>query len=179
MTKEAAGRGVEGTVRRYVGETLSFVEVIIYVSLGSLLGGASLVGIAGAAHLLWVALKDWTGVSSVFLLIDRLLFVLMLVEILHTVRISIRSHKLVVEPFLIVGLIASIRRMLVMTLQAETMTSVSHWSAEGKTLFQASMIELGVLAVVITVLVAAIVAMRRTRMAATSKALEPFVTKSV
>jgi len=41
---------------------------------------------------------------------EQLLIVLMLVEILHTVRISIRSHKLmIVEPFLIVGLIASIR----------------------------------------------------------------------
>lgn len=179
MKKEATARSVEGTVRIYVGEALSFVEVIIYVSLGTLLGGASLVGIAGAAHLLWIALRDWTGATSVFLLIDRLLFVLMQVEILHTVRISIRSHKLVVEPFLIVGLIASIRRMLVLTLQAESMTSASHWSTEGKPLFEASMIELGVLAMVIAVLVAAIVAMRRTRTAATSKAIEPFVSKSL
>lgn len=179
MKKEATSLGAEGAVRVYVGRTLSFVEVIIYVSLGSLLGGASLIGIAGAAHLLWIALKDWTGVSSVFLLIDRLLFVLMLVEILHTVRISIRSHKLVVEPFLIVGLIASIRRMLVLTLQAETMTSASHWSPEGQTLFRASMIELGVLALVISVLVAAIVAMRRTHTAASSKDLQPFIAKSV
>ncbi|PYT32499.1 MAG: hypothetical protein DMG57_01545 [Acidobacteria bacterium] len=37
----------------------------------------------------------------------------MLVEILHTVRISIRSHNLVTVPFLVVGLIASIRRMFV------------------------------------------------------------------
>lgn len=82
----------------------------------------------------------------------------MLVEILHTVRISIRSHKLVVEPFLIVGLIASIRRMLVLTLQAESMTNASHWSTESKPLFEASIIELGVLALVIAVLVATIVA---------------------
>jgi hypothetical protein len=41
----------------------------------------------------------------------------MLVEILHTVRISIRSHILVTEPFLVIGLIASIRRILVITLK--------------------------------------------------------------
>ena len=46
------------------------------------------------------------------------LFVLMLVEILHTVRVSIRSGNLNAEPFLIVGLIASIRRVLVITLQS-------------------------------------------------------------
>jgi hypothetical protein len=47
----------------------------------------------------------------------------MLVEILHTVRISIRSHILVItEPFLVVGLIASIRSILVITLEAATLT---------------------------------------------------------
>ena len=48
---------------------------------------------------------------------NELLIVLMLVEILHTVRISIRSHVLVTEPFLVVGLIAAIRRILVITLE--------------------------------------------------------------
>lgn len=46
MAKEATSRGVEGSVRFYVGEALSFVEVVIYVSPGVLLGGASMVGIA-------------------------------------------------------------------------------------------------------------------------------------
>ncbi|HYL15245.1 MAG TPA: phosphate-starvation-inducible PsiE family protein [Terriglobales bacterium] len=55
--------------------------------------------------------------------LDQLLVVLMLVEILHTVRISIRSHILVTEPFLIVGLIASLRRSLVITLEAATLTN--------------------------------------------------------
>ena len=36
---------------------------------------------------------------------DELLVALMLVEILHTVRISICSHLLVTEPFLVIGLI--------------------------------------------------------------------------
>lgn len=44
------------------------------------------------------------------LALDQLLLVLMMVEILHTVRISIRTQALTVIPFLIVGLIATIRR---------------------------------------------------------------------
>jgi len=61
-----------------------------------------------------------------------LLIVLMLVEILHTVRISIRSHKLMIaEPFLVVGLIASIRRMLVITLEAATLSREGAWVSEG------------------------------------------------
>jgi Phosphate-starvation-inducible E family len=46
---------------------------------------------------------------------DRDMFVLMLIEILHTVRGSVRSGELTPEPFLIVGLIASIRNVLVIT----------------------------------------------------------------
>jgi len=73
------------------------------------------------------------------------LVVLMLVEILHTVRVSIRSHILVTEPFLVVGLIASIRRILVITLEASTLTKEGSWSTQGASIFRASMLELGLL----------------------------------
>ncbi len=56
---------------------------------------------------------------------------LMLVEILHTVRISLGSHVLVAEPFLVIGLIASIRRMLVISLELATLTKPGAWSTEG------------------------------------------------
>ena len=39
----------------------------------------------------------------------------MLVELLYTVRVSFRQHALLPEPFLIVGLIAATRRILVVT----------------------------------------------------------------
>lgn len=47
--------------------------------------------------------------------LGNLLLVLMLAEILYTVRISITEHTLVPQPFLIVGLIAGIRRILVIS----------------------------------------------------------------
>ncbi len=46
-------------------------------------------------------------------LLDRLLLVLILVEIVHTVVLSLRSHQLAAEPFIVVGLVAVIRRILV------------------------------------------------------------------
>ncbi len=45
-------------------------------------------------------------------LIDRVLLVLILVEIVHTVVLSLRAHRLVAQPFIVVGLIAVIRRIL-------------------------------------------------------------------
>jgi len=131
--------------------------------LGTLLAVAAFLGIAGASSLMLNAFHAWAGTEAVFDLIDRLLLVLMLLEILHTLRISIRSHRLVVEPFLVVGLIASIRRTLVLTMQAESLTSKEHWADGGKPIFDASMIELCVLALVIAVLVAAIFVMRQTK----------------
>jgi uncharacterized membrane protein (DUF373 family) len=46
-------------------------------------------------------------------LLDRLLLVLIVAEIVHTVVLSLRAHRLVAQPFIIVGLVAVIRRILV------------------------------------------------------------------
>jgi Flp pilus assembly CpaF family ATPase len=79
-----------------------------------------------------------------------------------TVRISIHSHILVAEPFLVMGLIASIRRILVITLEAATLTKDGTWSTEAASiLFRASMIELGLLALLIIILVFSITLLRR------------------
>jgi hypothetical protein len=44
---------------------------------------------------------------------------------------------LVTEPFLVIGLIASIRRMLVISLELATLTKQGAWSSEGASLFRA------------------------------------------
>ena len=45
-------------------------------------------------------------------LLDQVLLVLILVEIVHTVVLSLRAHRLVAQPFIVVGLVAVIRRIL-------------------------------------------------------------------
>src|SRR5271163_4061605 len=134
-------QSIEARIRIGYCDYLSLVEVLIYILLGTLLAVAAALGVAGAFSLVAGALRDWTGTEAIFELIDRLLLVLMLLEILHTLRISIRSHALVVEPFLIVGLIASIRRILVLGMQAEALTKKENWTGSGEQLFRASMIE--------------------------------------
>jgi hypothetical protein len=142
---------------------LGHVETAVYAVLGILLAATALLAIIGSLHLLANGIRDFTGTAAIFLLIDRLLLVLMLVELLHTVRISIRSHALVVEPFLIIGLIAIIRRTLVLTLQAEGFTQDTQWTSDVESHFRASMVEAGVLALLIAVLVASIYVIRKTR----------------
>jgi len=133
----------------------------LYVALALLLCATSVLVIVGAAVTLWTGLGDWTETNTVFLVIDRLLVVLMLVEILHTVLVSVRSGALSCEPFLIVGLIASIRRILVITLQTSQTTKQGGLSNDADRVFHTSMIELGVLAMLILVMVASIYLLRR------------------
>lgn len=53
--------------------------------------------------------------AAVIGLLDRLLLVLMTIELLYTVQVSFREHALAPEPFLVVGLVAVTRRILVLT----------------------------------------------------------------
>ena len=146
---------------RSTADLMHKAEQLVYAVTGLMLVAALLIALAGSASLLFDGVKDWTGTDAVYRIIDRLLFVLMLVEILHTVHASIRSGTLLCEPFLIVGLIACIRRILVITLETSQITQPEKWNPANQTLFQSSMIELGVLAALIVVLVGGIWAISR------------------
>ena len=50
--------------------------------------------------------------TAVVNLLNRVLLVLILVEIMHTVVLSLRAHHLVTQPLLAVGLVAVIRKIL-------------------------------------------------------------------
>src|SRR5438128_5629968 len=153
---------VEQRTRRQFDYYLGQAEIAIYTVLAVLLAVTALLTIATSAEILWAGLRHWTVAAQSLKVLNELLIVLMLVEILHTVRISIRSHVLVTEPFLVVGLIASIRRILVITLEAATLTKEGTWTTEGaRGIFHSSMIELGLLGLVILVLVVSITLLRR------------------
>jgi uncharacterized membrane protein (DUF373 family) len=50
--------------------------------------------------------------AAVNALLDRVLLTLILVEIVHTVVLSLRAHHLVAQPLIVVGLVATIRKVL-------------------------------------------------------------------
>lgn len=151
----------DSSVRLLSTKAFQQVEHGLYVALAALLCATSLLALVDAAVTLWSGLGDWTGTNSVFVVIDRLLVVLMLIEILHTVHVSMRSGALTCEPFLVVGLIASIRRVLVITLESSQVAQHGDMSESGERLFRTSMIELGVLGVLILVMVVSIYLLRR------------------
>jgi uncharacterized membrane protein (DUF373 family) len=136
-------------------------ELVAYLVLGMLLAFMVVVGIFRAAQSLWGSLADFASAAAYIQTIDRILFVLMVVEILHTVRDSVRSRVLVCEPFLIVGLIASIRRVLVITLEASQAGQPGGWNPNAQAQVSSTMLELSVLGGLILVLVISIYLLRR------------------
>lgn len=139
---------------------LTRAETIVYVVTAVLLTVAAVTLLASAS---WrFVVTDLTNAETgageaALLLLDRLLLVLMLVEILYTVRASLRTHTLVPEPFLIVGLIAGVRRILVITAEAWHLGEVRPEE------FRMGMIELGLLTVMTLAIVVAVVLLRRFR----------------
>jgi uncharacterized membrane protein (DUF373 family) len=94
--------------------------------------------------------------------LDRVLLAFIFVELIDTVRVTVRERGIfIAEPFLLVGLIAVVRRILLLTAEIEQA------SAEE---FQNMLIELGVMTGLVIVLTIALYFTRRMRL--TEKELE-------
>jgi hypothetical protein len=93
--------------------------------------------------------------TNVVALLDRGLLILLVVELLYTVQISFRAHGLVPEPFLLIGLIAAIRRVLLLT------TEMAQVHAQSDAVFQRFIAELVVLTFMILALVISLVLLRK------------------
>jgi uncharacterized membrane protein (DUF373 family) len=159
MTEDFSNRIT--TSRQLADQIFQHIETLAYVVLGALLAVAAFLGIADAAVELFRAAQSFGNTEVLVAAVDGLLFVLMVVEILHTVRASFRSGTLVCEPFLIVGLIASIRRVLVITLQSSQVNKPGNWSADSEAILHSTMLELAVLGALIFVMVASIYLLRK------------------
>src|ERR1700722_12615439 len=77
--------------------------------------------------------------------LNTVLLVMMTMEIVYTVAITLKSHTLDAEPFLIIGVIAGIRRVLVIT---ATSTKLEEHPEQ----FHNTLVELGLLAVTVVAL---------------------------
>jgi uncharacterized membrane protein (DUF373 family) len=110
--------------------------------------------VQGAVDLAHTAMSGM-DVRAIVGVLDRILLALMVVELLYTVQVSFREHALVPEPFLLVALIAGVRRILVITAE------FSAQDGKDERMFQHVMWELGLLTVLIVVLVASLVLLRQ------------------
>ncbi len=133
--------------------TLVWAERIVFLAIGVLLFAAALLFLRQSAGVLLAMLTESGGSPSAFgsQFLDVILLVLMIVELAYTVILSLRGAVLAAEPFLIVGLIAVIRRMLVIT--------VGEMGPHGTDVRQ-TIYELGILTVIVLVFVGSIALLR-------------------
>lgn len=92
---------------------------------------------------------------AIVLVIDKIMLALMLIEILYTVRVSLQQHSLSPEPFLLVALIAAIRRILVISVESGYLITVNQ---DG---FLNLLIEIGVLGILVIFFVFAYIQLKK------------------
>ena len=109
---EAAARGY--TPAAWLG----YIEDGIYLVTAALLAATALVLVAATGRELIRSRTEGSMRERALKALDSLLLVLMIVELLHTIRLFIVGHALVPEPFLVVALIAGVRRVLILTTEA-------------------------------------------------------------
>src|SRR5262247_3893089 len=126
----------------------------MYVALAALLALSALVLLGATAVTLVRSVVGGGLPGSIVGLLDQLLLVLMVVEILYTVHVSFREHVLTAPPFLLVALIAAVRRMVVLTAETHKL------SQENPAGYQRAMVELGVLGAVALSLVVCLYLLR-------------------
>ena len=132
-----------GGIKR-ANAALEAVEHVVYLAIAALLVAASFV-------LLVIAAKDLAGVIGDFTAdpvvetLDTLLLLFVFVELLAAVRITVAKRELVAEPFLLVGIIASIKEIVVLSVKAAE--SIGEWQ-----MFRDQMVEIAVLGVVVLLL---------------------------
>jgi len=137
---------------RKVRGALAGVEELLYIIVGVLLLGAAALVVVGSVHDAIYPAKDQRSAIDIGVtLLDGILLTLIVAELLHTLRLVVLRGEIVAEPFLFVGLIAVVRRILVVT------ASLEHESVPPTN----ELIELGLLGVLTLTLAIAIYLIRR------------------
>jgi uncharacterized membrane protein (DUF373 family) len=135
-------------LRDKISSVFTRVEDVTYVGLAVLLAVSALFLLFAAAWSLIEGISSSSPAKELTIeALDQILLVLMIVEILSTVQVSFREHVLTPEPFLVVALIAAIRRILVITAEFSSPSEVLEAA------FRNAMFELGLLTVLIFSLV--------------------------
>jgi uncharacterized membrane protein (DUF373 family) len=141
--------------RTWIAALLGYGEFLIdaAVAVALTVGGVILLGVViyDFVH----ELGDAPFIGQVLELLSGLLLVFIFTELISTVRVVIARRTVQAEPFLIVGIVAAIRRLIVISAEAEEQL--------GTPRFRDLMLEIAVLAGTVLVLGATVLLLRITR----------------
>lgn len=131
------------------------IEETLYVIVGLLLLAAAAFIVVGTVSGLVDAVSNHrSAVDTGVMVLDRVLLTLIVAELLHTLRYVVLRGRIVVDPFLFVGLIAVVRRILIITAELERQTP-------GGRALTNQLLELGLLGFLALALAVAIYLVRR------------------
>jgi len=156
MAKAKSSDGDEEERQRFADRALGFLEDVVYWAIAVVL-------IVGSVALLVAQFNTMLGLRSapakvvMLEVLDGLLLIFIFVELLYAVRSCLRSREIVAEPFIIVGILACIKEIVVLSVEAATLLK------DGPQ-FSRAIVEVAVLGVAVLVLaVAAFVLRERQR----------------
>jgi uncharacterized membrane protein (DUF373 family) len=139
------------------GSTAIRFESLLYAAVGVLLAVAAAFVLVGTVSGLVRAVVHGDGaVDSGVIVLDRILLALIVAELAYTLRFVVKTHEIAVEPFLYIGLIAVVRRILIVTAQLERGPHVGSAATN-------LLLELGVLGLLVPALATGVYLVRRGR----------------
>ncbi len=133
---------------------LAVVEDVIYVSIAVLLAGAALVVTFRSGQEL-ITNAGRRGPDPMLNVLDSLLLVFIFVELLYAVRTTLHERQIVAEPFLIAGILASIKEIIVLSVKAP-----NDYLSQGPE-FARAMVEIGLLGGLILLLALSAIVLRK------------------
>jgi len=155
VAKQTKVNQEEGDRQRFADRVLLFFEDAVYWAVAVVL-------VAGSGALLvaqfntLLRLRHAPAKTVMLEVLDGLLLIFIFVELLYAVRSCLRSHEIVAEPFLIVGILAGIKEIVVLSVEAATLLD------KGAP-FARAVVEIGVLAGVVLVLALSAFVLRERR----------------
>jgi uncharacterized membrane protein (DUF373 family) len=141
--------------QRLADRVLSGFEDAVYWAIAVVLVAGSVALLVSQFNTM-LRLRSAPASTVMLEILDGLLLIFIFVELLYAVRVCLRSHEIVAEPFLIVGILAGIKEIVVLSVEAATLL-------EKGPQFSRAVVEIGVLGAVVLVLALAAYVLRARR----------------
>ncbi len=132
---------------------LAITEDVIYVGIAVVLAVGAMALLVAAGRGMTELGGDVDTGALVLEVLDTLLLVFIVVELLYAVRVILGKREVVAEPFLVVGMIASIKEIIVLSVEAADLIG-----KDAK--FTHAMIEVGVLGALVLLLAVSAILLR-------------------
>jgi uncharacterized membrane protein (DUF373 family) len=155
MARQTRADEDEQDRQRFADRALGMLEDTMYWAIALVLVVGS-VALLIAQFNTMLRLRNTPASTVMIEILDGLLLVFIFVELLYAVRSCLRSHEIVAEPFLIVGILAGIKEIVVLSVEAATLLD------KGPD-FSRAVVEIGVLGGVVLVLALAAFVLRERR----------------